>query len=124
MDSIFKLQADVCKIFANDKRLEIINLLKDKEMSNGDIMRKTGLSKVNISQHMNILKSKGVIRSRREGQQLFYSISNPKIIQACNLMREVLVEQHLAREKTVSRLVKASNDLANNKFVKRNAAAR
>jgi hypothetical protein len=34
------------------------------------------------------------------------------------------VEQHLAREKTVSRLVKASNDLANNKSVKRNAAAK
>jgi len=33
MDSIFKLQADICKIFSNDKRLEIINLLKDKEMS-------------------------------------------------------------------------------------------
>ena len=81
MDSIFKLQADVCKIFANDKRLEIINLLKDKEMSNGDIMRETGLSKVNISQHMNMLKSKGVIVSRREGQHLFYAISNPKIIQ-------------------------------------------
>ena len=124
MDSIFKLQADVCKIFANDKRLEIINLLKDKEMSNGDIMRETGLSKVNISQHMNILKSKGVIVSRREGQQLFYSIANPKIIQACNLMREVLVEQHLAREKVVSRLVKASNELANNKSVKRGIAAK
>jgi DNA-binding transcriptional ArsR family regulator len=124
MDSIFKLQADVCKIFANDKRLEIINLLKDKEMSNGDIMRETGLSKVNISQHMNILKSKGVIVSRRDGQQLFYSIANSKIIQACNLMREVLVEQHLTREKAVSRLVKASNNIANNKSVKIKATAK
>lgn len=124
MDSIFKLQADVCKIFANDKRLEIINLLKDKEMSNGDIMRETGLSKVNISQHMNILKSKGVIVPRREGQQLFYSIANPKIIQACNLMREVLVEQHLTRERTVSKLVKASNDLAGKQSVKRKGASK
>lgn len=118
MDSIFKLQADVCKIFSNDKRLEIINLLKEKEMSNSDIMHETGLSKVNISQHMNILKSKGVVVSRRDGQQLFYSIANPKIIQACNLMREVIVEQHLAREKAVSRLVKASNNIAKNKSIK------
>ena len=119
MDSIFKLQADVCKIFANDKRLEIINLLKGGEMSNADIMRETGLNKVVISQHINILKSKGVIICRREGHQLFFSISNPKIIQACNLMREVLIEQHLAREREVSRLVKASNNLANNKSVRR-----
>ncbi len=115
MDSIFKLQADICKIFANDKRLKIINLLKIGEMSNQEIMQETGLSKVNVSQHINILKSKGVIISRREGQQLFYSISNPKIIQACNLMREVLVEQHLAREKAVYRFVKESS----NKSLKR-----
>jgi ArsR family transcriptional regulator len=109
MESILKLQADICKIFANDKRLEIINLLKDKEMSNSELMQKTGLAKVNISQHMNVLKSKGVILARREGVQLHYRIANPKIIQACNLMREVLVEQLMEKEKTASMLVKASN---------------
>jgi ArsR family transcriptional regulator, virulence genes transcriptional regulator len=123
MKSIFRLQADICKIFANDKRLEIINLLKDKEISNQEIMRETGLSKVNISQHINVLKSKGVIVSRREGQQLFYSIANPKIIQACTLMREVLVEQHKAREKEVSRMVKAFDDVSGKKSVKRKTAA-
>jgi len=109
MESILKLQADICKIFANDKRLEIINLLKDKEMSNSELMQKTGMSKVTMSQHMNVLKSRGVIVVRREGVQLFYRIANPKIIQACGLMREVLVEQLREKEKVVSRLVKASN---------------
>lgn len=109
MDSILKLQADVCKIFANDKRLEIIDLLKSREMSNSELMQKTGLSKVTMSQHMNVLKSKGVIVVRREGVQLYYRIANPKIIQACNLMREVLIEQLQEREKVVSRLIKASN---------------
>lgn len=109
MESILKLQADVCKIFANDKRLEIIDLLKNREMSNSELMQKTGLNKVTMSQHMNVLKSKGVIVVRREGVQLYYRIANPKIIQACNLMREVLIEQLQEREKAVSRLIKASN---------------
>lgn len=109
MESILKLQADICKVFANDKRLEIINLLKDKEMSNSELMQMTGLSKVTMTQHMNVLKSKGVIVARREGVQLLYRIANPKIIQACGLMREVLVEQLQEKEKLVSRLVKASN---------------
>jgi ArsR family transcriptional regulator len=109
MESILKLQADICKIFANDKRLEIINLLKGSEMSNSELMQKTGLNKVTMSQHINVLKSKGVIVVRREGVQLYYRIANPKIIQACNLMREVLIEQLQEREKIVSRLVKASN---------------
>ena len=111
MESILKLQADICKVFANDKRLEIINLLKDKEMSNSELMQKTGLAKVNMSQHMNVLKSKGVILIRREGVQLYYRLANPKIIQACNLMREVLMEQLMEKEKMVSRLVKVSNKI-------------
>jgi len=124
MKSIFKLQADICKIFSNDKRLEIINLLKGKEISNQEIMRETGLNKVSMTQHMNVLKSKGVIISRREGQKLFYSIANPKIIQACNLMREVLVEQHMERGKVVSGMFDASNDKSNTKPVKRKTAAK
>jgi len=112
MDSIYKLQADVCKTFANDKRLEIINLLKEKEMSNSELMQKTGLPKVNISQHMHVLTAKGVVLARREGIQLFYRIANPKIIQACNLMREVLMDQLLEKEKMTSRLIKASNKKA------------
>ncbi|MHB8138114.1 MAG: ArsR/SmtB family transcription factor [Smithellaceae bacterium] len=109
MDSIYKLQADVCKTFANDKRLEIINLLKEREMSNSELMQKTGLPKVNISQHMNVLKTKGVVLARRDGIQLYYRIANPKIIQACNLMREVLMDQLVEKEKMTSRLIKASN---------------
>ncbi|MGP8153793.1 MAG: ArsR/SmtB family transcription factor [Smithella sp.] len=123
MENIFKLQADICKVFANETRLEIINLLKDKETSTHEIMHKTGLSKVNISQHINVLKSKGVIVSRREGQQLLYKIANPKIIQACTLMREVLVEQHQVRERVISRMIEASNDISNNKSVKRKVTA-
>jgi ArsR family transcriptional regulator len=124
MKSIYKLQADLCKIFVNDKRLEIIHFLKDKERSNKEIMHETGLSKVNISQHMNVLKSKEVIVFRREGQQLFYSIANPKIIQACNLMREVLVDQHRKREKDFSSLYKALNDIPGNKTVKLKTAVK
>ena len=93
MQQIFELQSDVCKVFSNPKRLEIINHLKDRELSAGELIEKTGLSKANLSQHMSVLKSKGVILSRREGVTVYYRISNPKIIEACVLMKEVLLEQ-------------------------------
>jgi ArsR family transcriptional regulator len=93
MKQLYDLHADVCKIFANAKRLEIISMLKEHEMSAGELIEKTGLSKANLSQHMAVLKARGVIRTRREGVNVYYCISNPKIIQACNLMREVLLEQ-------------------------------
>jgi ArsR family transcriptional regulator len=101
---IYELQADICKIFSNAKRLEIINALKEKEMSASELIEKTGLSKANLSQHMSIFKSKGVILTRREGVNIYYRISSPKLIQACNLMREVLLDQFQEKGKIVSSL--------------------
>jgi len=88
LEKIYELHADICKIFSNPKRLEIINTLKDRELSAGDLIDKIGLSKANLSQHMSVLRSKGVVLTRREGVNIYYRIANPKIIQACHLMRE------------------------------------
>ncbi len=104
MEKIFELQADICKTFSNAKRMEIIHVLKEGEMSAGDLIEKIGLSKANLSQHMSVLKSKGVVVSRREGLSIFYRISNSKIHEACNLMREILLDQIQERGKMVSSL--------------------
>ena len=102
MENIYELHADLCKIFTNAKRLEIINTMKDKEMAAAELIETTGLSKANLSQHMSVLRLKGVILSRREGINIYYRIANPKIIQACHLMREVLLEQFQEKGKMVS----------------------
>ena len=104
MEQVYELHADVCKIFSNAKRLEIINMLRDRELSAGELLEQTGLSKANLSQHMAVLKSKGVIITRKEGINIYYCIANPKIIQACNLMKEVLLEQLEEKGKMASRL--------------------
>jgi ArsR family transcriptional regulator len=104
MVKIFELHADVCKVFSNAKRLEILNTLRDREMMASELIEKIGLSKANLSQHMSILKSKGVVLTRREGVNIYYRISNAKIIQACDLMREVLLEQLQEKGKMVATL--------------------
>ena len=73
-------------------------------MTASELIEKIGLSKANLSQHMSILKSKGVVLTRREGVNIYYRISNPKIIQACDLMREVLLEQLQEKGKMVANL--------------------
>jgi len=104
MEKIFELHADVCKVFSNSKRLEILNTLRDRELTASELIDKIGLSKANLSQHMSILKSKGVVLSRREGVNIYYRISSAKIIQACDLMREVLLEQLQEKGKMVASL--------------------
>lgn len=104
MEKIFELHADVCKVFSNAKRLEILNILRQREMTASELIEKTGLSKANLSQHMSILRSKGVVWNRRQGLNIYYRISNPKIIQAFDLMREVLWEQFQEKGKMVASL--------------------
>ena len=47
----------------------------------------------NVSQHLAVLRQKGVVTTRKDGVNIYYSVSNPKIIQACELMKQVLIEQ-------------------------------
>lgn len=110
MEKIYELHADLCKIFSNAKRLEIIDSLKDGEMSAGNLIEKIGLSKANLSQHMGVLRSKGVILTRRDGVNVYYRIANPKIIQACHLIREVLLEQFQEKGKMASSLRQIKRD--------------
>ncbi len=90
---IFEMHAEICKIFTNPKRLEIINLLKNGKKTVSELEELTGLPQANISQHLTILRQNSVVVTRRDGVNIYYKIANPKILQACNLMREVLLEQ-------------------------------
>ena len=93
-EEIFELHADVCRTLSNPKRLKILNALRDGEMQVSRILAKMGrIGKANLSQHLAVMRQKGVVATRREGNLIYYRISSAKIIQACDLMREVLFEQ-------------------------------
>lgn len=103
---VFEIQAGVCQCLANPKRLEILHILRDTELSATEIAERVGISNANASQHLSIMRTKGLLRSRREGVSIRYSIANPKVITACDIMREVLFE-HLDEKRHLSGKVKA-----------------
>lgn len=103
---VFILQAEICKTLANPKRLEIIAALKEGELSVGELVEKLGITKANISQHLSVLRQRKVVSTRRDGVNIFYSINNPKIIEACALMKAVLLEQIAEGERLAKRLKK------------------
>jgi DNA-binding transcriptional ArsR family regulator len=103
MKELFRMQAKVCKTMANPVRMEIIYALKEGEKTVTELVESTGLAKSNISQHLAVLKNSEVVRSRREGVNIFYSIANPKIVEACRLMREVLMEQLAEKQKLMDK---------------------
>lgn len=99
--TLFELQSDVCKTLASPKRLEILNALKDSEKTVSELVEILGVPKANVSQHLAVMRHKGILKSRRDGVNIHYSIANQKVIQACVLMREVLTEQMRENSKLI-----------------------
>ena len=91
--SLFELHAEVRKIFSHPKRLQIINALREHELNVTQVVEHLRIPKANVSQHLAVLRQKRVVVTRREGLNVYYRIANPKIIQACDLMRQVLLDQ-------------------------------
>ena len=91
--SIFKIQAKVLKILAQPKRLEIIHLLRNQRLNVTEIYTMLGMSQANASQHLMVLRAGGVVVTEREGKEMYYSLANPKIIEASDSIREWLLEQ-------------------------------
>ena len=100
MKKLYELHAEVCKVFSNSTRLEILNLLRDKEMSVTELMKKTNLSQANISQHLSIMKAKGIVTSNRKGKNICYKLENPRIIKAFDIIKEALSER-LKRDRNI-----------------------
>lgn len=95
---IFELHAELLKALAHPRRLEIVQLLRDQELSVTDIYEMLDLPQANISQHLMILRDAGVVTTTREGKQVLYRLANSKIIEASDLLREVLIDQHQGTE--------------------------
>jgi ArsR family transcriptional regulator len=96
MRPIFEMHAEVCKALASEHRMAIMYSLKESEKCVGELATEVGISVHLVSQHLRILRQRLLVKSRKEGQTVFYSITNPKFIQACTLMRQALLEQHAA----------------------------
>lgn len=99
--TLFQLHAEICKTLSNSTRLMILNFLRDGEKSVSELARLVGARQANISQHLAVLRQRGIVTTRKQGANIYYGVANPKIIRACDMIREVLLEQ-LARAKELT----------------------
>jgi DNA-binding transcriptional ArsR family regulator len=77
--SLQQLQADLFTALGHPVRLEILNVLKDGEVCVCHIQAMLNQRQAYISQQMNVLRNAGLVTARKEGQRVFYQISNPEI---------------------------------------------
>ena len=92
-DRIFHLHAEVCKSMANPTRLKILAALQDGEKAVDEMAAALKVPKANLSQHLAVLRHRGIVTARRDGLNVFYRCANSKMLKACELLRQVLLEQ-------------------------------
>jgi DNA-binding transcriptional ArsR family regulator len=85
----YRRQAEICKAFANPTRLRLIDLLGGKERWSSELQAGLGISKANLSQHLSILKSAGIVSTSRVGKRLHCGLSMPGAKQAAALLRSM-----------------------------------
>ncbi len=102
---LFKLQAELCKTFADPNRLIIIQELRDGEKSVSELQSTLDIPQPVVSHHLAILKNKDVVQARREGKNTYYRLTNTQICQACDIVHEILVHQMKTSHELTKKLV-------------------
>lgn len=92
---IYALHASFCKALAEPKRLLIIEALRSGPTSVGELADELAISQSNVSQHLALLRERGVVAAERSGNNVFYRLTTPKVLEAIDILRDIMAE-HLA----------------------------
>lgn len=83
----YEREASICKAFANPTRLQLVAMLERGDRWSAELQAGLGISKANLSQHLGVLKSAGLVATRREGKQFYCGLSMPEVKQTTALLR-------------------------------------
>jgi rhodanese-related sulfurtransferase/DNA-binding transcriptional ArsR family regulator len=109
-DKVYTELARITKAMANPHRLEIIELLAQGEFSVEQIAEQTSVPIANASQHLQVLKSAQLVEVNRQGNFIFYRLSNDNVFRAWKALRELGVERIESIEKVVKEFRKSKFD--------------
>ena len=95
---VAEMHAEICRTLGSTARISILNALRNGERTVSELTKALDLRQANISQHLAVLRQRRVVTTRKVGTSTYYRVSNQKILQACELMRQVLLE-HLGENR-------------------------
>jgi ArsR family transcriptional regulator len=107
-EKVLQLQAGVCKVLSNPKRLQILHNLRGGEKTVGELAASLGIRQANVSQHLALMRLRKIVVERRVGNTVFYRISDRRINNACDIMQNFLIDQASAESKLVRSVIVSS----------------
>ena len=93
-ETIFEAQAELCRVFTHPTRIQVLELLSEVERSVTELAEASGVPQPTLSQHLSVLRSRGVVTTRRDGTTVYYGLADERIVEACHLMRSVLLDRY------------------------------
>lgn len=112
---LYELEADSIRALAHPKRLLIVDLLSDgSERTVSELQAESRLSQSNLSQNLAILRTAGLLNARRDGNNVLYSVSDPRVLKAVTLLRAVLERQMEDKDFLVERNAFKTKERAKN----------
>ena len=94
---LYRLQADLCQVLADPTRLQILALLEGGTRAVKDLVAATAQRQARISQHLAIMRGRGIVQAERVGNEMHYSLTDRRILDACHVTRALLL-RHLERQ--------------------------
>jgi DNA-binding transcriptional ArsR family regulator len=99
---ITQLHADICSALADPNRILLLYALSERPYTVNDLADSIGISQPAASRHLKTLKERGLVRANRQGTSVEYSLNDLRLIQALDLLREVLKDRIAYRAELVN----------------------
>ncbi len=94
VESLRRFKADIFQALAHPTRIAIVEQLRNGELPSGNFPEALGVEPANASQHLAVLRAKRIVRNRKVGNQVFYSLRDPSLIEVLDIMKRYF-ERHL-----------------------------
>lgn len=94
---LYQLHADYCRSLANPTRLRVLDCLREGELSVGVIAEQVNAPLSTVSKHLGSLRNRNILESRKDRQTVYYRLADARVIQACEIIRAVLIDAMRAR---------------------------
>jgi ArsR family transcriptional regulator, cadmium/lead-responsive transcriptional repressor len=90
--TVYTLQAKLFRGFSDPSRLAILEALRTKPLTVGEIVETTGLTQSNVSNHLSCLRDCGLVIAQPQGRYVFYALSDPRVEELLRLADELLAD--------------------------------
>jgi len=103
-ESLRRFKADVFQVLAHPTRIHIVELLRDGELSVGELLDRIKVEPANLSQHLSVLRSKELVLNRKEGNQVHYQLRDPMLGEVLDTMKRYF-QTHLEEALAMLRVI-------------------